>query len=654
MRKRKKWMGFITMILGCLFMAVSEPQYVGAKDSDFVNAIETGGIGTEIPDCMGKYKGKSKTIRIPERYKGIDGIDNKYVETVIIPSSITYVSYKAFRGCTNLKNVVFEKGSSITTDDITFWDSGKEKTCCPKLTSITLPSRLKCITSNAFRGCKQLEEIHIPETVVTIGYNAFEGSGLKEVRLPNTLKELGDEAFMNCNKLKCVTITGKNVVIGKNAFSGCKKLETLKLPDNLKSIGNKAFYDCDVLKKVRIPASVKDIGTDAFGNCDRLSDVTFEKGFKIVCLDGFDCIFGGTPWYKDLFDKESTVVIQGHLEKIGADCMDENGIVTIPSHVRYICSEIDTIGLKNADDYQDDDEYEYEDKKIKVVIPSTVKVIANKAFADVDFYDAEFEIADNVLLEGNPFWLTDFEEKNYKDGYFIVNHTLLATEGLKGSVNIPKGVKIINQSVCKRNDKITQLVLPSTTEVIKEEAFAECKKLKKVVLNNNLKSIGAEAFMFCDGLKTVVFGKKLENIGSEAFQFTHFSAKIVDLSNIKSIGENAFGGDPFDSYKITDDGKRIDVPRKNITLDKVIIGKKLKEAGYDAFDYCLVKEMTVPSNLKESVVRGLVNIYTDDGVGKYGVKTLVCKKNSPVYKNVMENNSSEDIARLKFKFKDNL
>ncbi|MCR5075881.1 MAG: leucine-rich repeat domain-containing protein [Ruminococcus sp.] len=71
----------------------------------------------------------------------------------------------------------------------------------------------------------------------------------------------------------------KNVVISEgitrveNGFFCLKSLKTVRLPDSLKSIGNGAFYACNNLESIRMPASVTSIGTLAFAYCTSLETV---------------------------------------------------------------------------------------------------------------------------------------------------------------------------------------------------------------------------------------------------------------------------------------------------------------------------------------------------------------------------------------------
>ena len=71
---------------------------------------------------------------------------------------------------------------------------------------ITLPSTLKRIESETFKGCKCLKRLDIPNGVEYIENGCFSDSEIREITLPSTLKEIGPEAFGGFNYLKVVRV----------------------------------------------------------------------------------------------------------------------------------------------------------------------------------------------------------------------------------------------------------------------------------------------------------------------------------------------------------------------------------------------------------------------------------------------------------------
>ncbi len=121
------------------------------------------------------------------------------------------------------------------------------------LTGIKFPSTLKEIGSYAFHSVTQLTSIEIPASVEKIGSDAFMDAGLTSV------------TFVAGDNLK---------TIGYEAFNGTQ-LERLILPEGVETIGEGAFGRCEKLKSVTIPESVTKIDKRVFRGCKILTDVTY-------------------------------------------------------------------------------------------------------------------------------------------------------------------------------------------------------------------------------------------------------------------------------------------------------------------------------------------------------------------------------------------
>ena len=119
-------------------------------------------------------------------------------------------------------------------------------------TTLNIPSSTNgfpviSIGNGAFTHCYSLTSVTIPNTVTSIGDDAFYSSGLTSVSIPNSVTNIGNFAFESCYGLTSVMI-GKSVTsIGNNAFYGCPLTARLKsaifpiAPDKSKA-GKR--YDC--------------------------------------------------------------------------------------------------------------------------------------------------------------------------------------------------------------------------------------------------------------------------------------------------------------------------------------------------------------------------------------------------------------------------
>ena len=132
----------------------------------------------------------------------------------------------------------------------------------------------------------------IPETVTRIEDNAFTGSkGLTSVVISDNVTYVGDVSFVDCSSLSNVTF-GKSVeYIGSSSFSSTA-IKELQLPDSLKEIAPYAFFNCTGLTEVVIPRGVTSLSERVFSDCTNLKKVTLYE--TVTYING--TAFGENYW----------------------------------------------------------------------------------------------------------------------------------------------------------------------------------------------------------------------------------------------------------------------------------------------------------------------------------------------------------------------
>ena len=160
------------------------------------------------------------------------------------------------------------------------------------------------ICDGAFRYCKSLQSVTIPNSVTKIGDKAFEKCvSLQSITIPNSVKSIGNRAFCLCRSLQSITILNSVRNIGNNAFLGCnicfficnstyfqnddvclfnkdktaivsriKDCVNYIIPNSVTYIGDYAFGGCKSLQSITIPNSVTSIGDGAFCGCWHLDE----------------------------------------------------------------------------------------------------------------------------------------------------------------------------------------------------------------------------------------------------------------------------------------------------------------------------------------------------------------------------------------------
>ena len=182
--------------------------------------------------------------------------------------------------------------------------------------TLTIPSKLSVrgypvtsIGSDAFRNCRGLTSVTIPDSVTSIGSSAFRNcSGLTSVTIPDSVESIGSYAFYGCSGLMSVHITdianwcgisfgnlyGNPLLYAKNLFFNGLVIENLTIPDGVTSIGRNAFRGCSGLTSVTIPNSVTSIGDSAFSGCSGLTSVTMPNSVTSIGFHAFQNCSGLT------------------------------------------------------------------------------------------------------------------------------------------------------------------------------------------------------------------------------------------------------------------------------------------------------------------------------------------------------------------------
>lgn len=262
-----------------------------------------------------------KSVVIPA---SVDRIGNNAFKgtslaSVDIPGA-TYIGIGAFSDAALLKNVKL-------SSNLTVIDTGAFKGCAA-LTDIVIPEKVTSIASDTFAGCTSLANVTIGSAVEEIEQYAFSGcSALKEITLPATVTECDALAFDGCTALENINTADGNAVynsldgvvlvanddgefdtiaiypagrsgeytvpesvknIGDRAFYDCDALTGIKFSEGFSNIGAEAFYDCDSIKSVEMPESARKIGDHAFASCDSLVEFIVNSNLTDYADNTFD------------------------------------------------------------------------------------------------------------------------------------------------------------------------------------------------------------------------------------------------------------------------------------------------------------------------------------------------------------------------------
>lgn len=142
------------------------------------------------------------------------------------------------------------------------------------LTDVTIGGSCVDIDASMFEGCSALKNVTISSEVTTLGTNAFAGTAVETIVLPNSLTAISSGAFSGCASLKNVTLGNAVTNIDALAFRNTA-IENIVLPETLKTIGDMAFSGSHLTGALALPAAVRTIGQQAFAGNAGLTTVSF-------------------------------------------------------------------------------------------------------------------------------------------------------------------------------------------------------------------------------------------------------------------------------------------------------------------------------------------------------------------------------------------
>lgn len=392
------------------------------------------------------------------------------------------------------------------------------------VTSVSMPEGITSIGQYAFSGCQNLESVTLPESLTTLGSEAFYGcKNLESVALPESLTTLGDRTFSSCKSLRAVKIPSKVTTIPDQCFNGCSSLESVTIPEGVTTIGDRAFYE-NQLKNLTLPSTITSIGNEAFRNNNNLK--------SIICSATIPPTLGDNAFSNDITPS-----------------------IKVP--ISSIAAYKQANGWKNFTNYYGGD-----------VVNNGITYRINEKEATITAAEAtitEANVPSTVEFEGNQYPVIKINEK-----VFSGNTNLTV-------VTLPDGLVEIGEfafSGCKNLESVT---LSESLTTLGDYAFSSCKSLKTIKIPSGVTTIPRSCFSGCSSLKSVTIPEGVTAIGGEAFIFCDLNALTLPES-LETIEYYAFGG--------------------NRSLKSVNIPAKVKTIGGQAFYDCGLTELVIPEGVQ--------------------------------------------------------
>lgn len=491
-----------------------------------VHKLEVYGISYHYGVCYFRFEDEVYTndskdfnniyYEIEDGVAVVSGVYNQDIKVAVIASEynnypVTSIRYGAFAGCNNLISVRIPE--TITTiSDKAFWESYNIKSMhfnainCniiqeenyseielfpsssydtpASLEKVVFGNKVKAIPAYLCNGCGNLTSVTIPDSVTTVGENAFYGCrGLTSLKIGTAVHTINARAFALCSGLTSIEIPNSVITIGDYAFGGCSGLQSLDIPESVTSIGNSSFLECNGLTSVYIPKTLITIGSTPFHDCKQLTKIIVDsQNQNYSSEDGI------------LFSKDGSMMIDwpgakrpyhipSFVKKLGKGVFanyQDLTTIDIPNSVTEIQplvfyrSGIDSIRIPNSVTIIGELAFEHStishNKMSYIYIPASVTSIGSGAFNSTYITKVEFENIESIA------------KINYES---FVSTPLCSAEHL-----------IID------GKEITDLIIPNTITSINNYAFYS-KLWTSITIPESVNSIGDWAFGYTPDLKFV-------------------------------------------------------------------------------------------------------------------------------------------------------
>lgn len=464
------------------------------------------------------------------------------------------------------------------------------------LVEITLPETIRTIGHNAFQRCSRLNTANVQEGLVTIEDNAFDCSGLEIFTFPNTLRILGKNAFSQ-TKITDATVN-MCTEIGESCFSFCQQLKHAWV--NSASMGIGVFAGCTNLDCPSI-YNLTEIPAYTFDGCTNYRWITFEDSPNVKKIGPMAFRNCGEIEHFDL-----PMV----LEEIG-DAAFENTILnnfTIPASVKIIGDQAFAGCFDYFKTIREGTHVEIEDSdQPLMVVTSTMydsKNPGGNIFGTHGMHSIYLGRNVNNGITGNALF-----------GSHTHNQGIIYCPELK-EITIGNKVTELSKGIFSQTFLVEEITLPNGLKTIGDEAFKDCIALKSISIPGSVEQLGSWAFQGCESMTAIRFEDSalpLNMAGnSQGFSTTAIDDIYIGRDFTGTNLSSCFGGTLAPKYSsLTIDGYASKVDDNMFsdvnTLGYVVIGKNVKIIGDGAFSNCC--------NLREVVFHG-----NDMSLGSYAFR----------------------------------
>ncbi len=388
------------------------------------------------------------------------------------------------------------------------------------------------VYDRAFAENKTITSVTIPESVKEIGMFAFlDCENLTEIKLPSGLEAIGGDILSNtAYSLDSKNWDGALLYVDNYLLKGTDQIEgDVKIKDGTKLIADFTFSYNRNITSATIPASVKTIGSYAFSSCIDLSSVTLNEGLEVIGFGAFEntsisevkvpkSVITIEGWaFADT--KIETFEISENVTKIDDTTFDGCTTlksITVDSNNKKYYSTDGILFEKSEFDFMGDTLILYPSSKEgeSYTIPENIEYLGYNAFTNL-VYLKELNVPAKVdLFTG--FSSTGLENVNIAEAhedYKSVDGVVYSKDGsiliyFPGGRNVEKyeianTVKETDVNSIAGNPYMKELTFPEGIEKVSEYSVSLCENLTTINLPSSLTEISKDFVKYCTSLTTI-------------------------------------------------------------------------------------------------------------------------------------------------------
>ena len=440
----------------------------------------------------------------------------------------------------------------------------------------------------------------IPESVIYIYSQAFSHCNIKEVLIPDSVREVDRYAFKYCEMLEYVELGQGVEKVAREAFYKCRSIKTIRMKNNRMRLGHeeydwKSFEGISKLTTAIVPTTAVPLIYRIA--CTTLEHLEIFQGYGCsgIVRMTLDCINSDARWntLRELvvasdieeISEEAFIQLGNALEKITVDdgCDNyysvDNCLISKRDETLVLgCknSRIPEIGVKRIKSYAFARCSELE----HIVIPENINQIGYNCFQQcfglnwVHFKCLELRAEDRafiacrnlkkVVVDHLNSWV-NYKFSDVTSNPLCFASTLECVDVVGDTLDLRCQIEAIEQGAFRRFNGFKKVLFPNTIKQIGGCAFFECNALSEVHIENisswaliqftsfssNPLYLGAQLFCNNEEITTIAFEPN-SKINKFAFVRTP-SINTIRLSSGCCVGEQSFDGCPNLREVILDD-----------------------------------------------------------------------------------------------------